>query len=183
MKKVKIVMAFLLILTILIVGCLGNGSEEPTEPEFTMVARSGGPLPAVNGHTEENEETTVDVPFNETFITQATFKLTWTDTNNNGDPESAQDDKFTIEVTPPNGSGEPETKSGTGNTLSLTVDVPQNIEEPVENGVGWIVKITIEPGEGTTAPGFGRFIWYTDTGNDWALTIEYKYLEAVEETT
>ena len=161
-------------------GCLGGGDEGGDTPKTEWVVRGGGNWGPKSGRTEENEETIVTVDFNHTHISGATFKLTWTDTNAPGDPEPAQDDRFTIEVTPPNGSGEPTKKSGTGSSLSLDVSAGQNIEEPVENGKGWRVTITIEPGEGSTGPGPGPLIIYTDSGNDWTLKVEYKFLEEQE---
>ena len=163
-------------------GCLGGGEEGGGSVKTEWVTRSGGRWGPTSGYTGENDETTVNVDFNHTHISQATFKLTWTDTNNNGDPESAQDDKFTIEVTPPNGSGEPTKKSGSGSSLTLEVSAGQNIEEPVQNGAGWMDKITIDPGQGTTAPGFGLVIIYSDSGNDWTLNVEYSYLVEQEIT-
>ncbi len=161
-------------------GCLGGGDEGGDSVKTEWVSRTGGSWGPTSGYTGENDETIVNVDFNHTHISGATFKLTWTDTNNNGDPESAQDDKFTIEVTPPNGSGEPTKKSGSGSSLTVEVSAGQNIEEPVENGKGWKVTITIEPGEGSTAPGLGQFVWFADTGNDWTLKVEYKFLEEQE---
>lgn len=182
MRKLVLVIAVIIVMAAF-AGCLGEDDEKKKEPKITYVAKASGPLPAINGHTSENEETSVDLPFNETYITQVSLKLTWTDTNDAGDPESAEDDTFTIEVIPPNGTGEPERKSGMGNQLVLTFDAPQNVEEPIENGAGWKVKITIDPGEGSTGPGLGIVLIYNDGGNDWTLNMEYKYLQASEETT
>ncbi|UCE73927.1 MAG: hypothetical protein JSV56_13045 [Methanomassiliicoccales archaeon] len=183
--KLKIgLLIILIVFATAISGCLGGGEEDTKEPVITYVVKAGGKDGPYSGYTGENDETTVDINFNHTYIVQATFKLTWTDTNNNGDPESSQDDTFTIEVTPPNGSGEPAKNSGAGSSVTLDIDSAQNLEEPMENSVGWKVKITCEPGEGSSGgPGLGIFIFWADSGNDWTLNVEYKYLQAMEETT
>lgn len=185
MMKLKIgLLIILIVFATAISGCLGGGGEDTKESNITYMMKAGGKDGPYEGYTGENDESTVDINFNHTFITQATFKLTWTDTNNNGDPESSQDDTFTIEVTPPNGSGEPAKTSGAGSSLTLDIDSPQNFEEPVENNVGWNVKITCAPGEGSSGgPGLGILIFWADSGNDWTLNVEYKYLEAIQEST
>ncbi|UCG70704.1 MAG: hypothetical protein JSV09_06735 [Thermoplasmata archaeon] len=183
--KLKIgLLIILIVFTTAISGCLGGEGEGSKETEITYAVMAGGRDGPYEGYTGENDESTVDITFNHTYIVQASFRLTWTDTNNNGDPESAQDDTFTIEVTPPNGSGEPAKNSGAGNSLTLDIDSPQNHEEPMDNGAGWHVKITCDPGQGSSGgPGLGIWIIWTDSGNDWILNVEYKYLQAVEETT
>jgi len=184
MKKKICLLIIITIFMAAFSGCLGGGGEDNKETQIEYVVRSGGTYGPEEGRTEEGQESTLDITLNSTYITQAIFKLTWTDTNNNGDPESAQDDTFTIEVTPPNGSGEPDSNSGAGSSLSLEIDVPQNLEEPTQNDAGWKVKITIQPGQGSSGgPLLGIFIIYSDTGNDWKLNVEYKYLQALEETT
>lgn len=184
MKKKICLLTILIVFTAAFSGCLGGGGEDTKESKIEYVVRSGGTYGPVEGHTNEGEESTVDINLNSTYITEATFRLTWTDTNNNGDPEPGQDDTFTIEVTPPNGSGEPDSNSGAGSSLSLEIDVPQNLEEPTQNDAGWNVKITIAPGSGSSGgPGLGIVIIWADSGNDWTLNVEYKYLQALEETT
>ncbi len=182
MRKWVVLIVTIVIMTVF-AGCLGSGEDNKGEEiKITYVNKSGGAWGPVTGYTSENDETIVNVNFNDSYINEATFKLTWTDLNDAGDPESAQDDQFTIQVTPPNGSGEPQSTTGAGSSLTLTVKSPQNIEEPQDNGKNWVILITIVPGEGTTAPGLGQFIWYADSGNDWTLRVEYKYMEGQEAT-
>lgn len=103
MKKKIGLLIILTVFLVAISGCLGGEAENKETPNVEYVTKTGGIWGPQNGHTEENEETIVDVNFEHQYISEVTFTLTWTDYNNNGDPEPAQDDRFTLEVTPPNG--------------------------------------------------------------------------------
>lgn len=165
-------------------GCLGGeGEGDGGEPEIIYTMKNNGAWGPVSGYTGESEASNIDITFNDSYIAEITLILTWTDTNNNGDPEPAADDTFTMEITGPNGT-EPVKKSGAGNKLEASVKFPQNADEPVENGMGWNVKITCDPGQGSSGgPGLGFFIIYADSGNDWTLNVKYSYLAPMVEGT
>jgi hypothetical protein len=165
-----------------VAGCLGEGDAGGEDEEKVVYQmKNNGAWGPVSGYTGENEVSSVDINFNDTYIAEITLVLTWTDTNNNGDPEPAQDDTFTMEITGPNGT-EPVQKTGAGNKVEASVKFPQIADEPVTNNAGWNVKITCEPGQGSSGgPGLGLFIIYSDSGNDWTLNAEYSYLAPVVE--
>ncbi len=178
-KKLVAIFAVMIAITLL-TGCLGGSGESESEEESanTYNLRTDGTWGPENGHTDEGEETAVDITFNHQFITEVTFTLTWVDMNDHGDEEAASDDVFTVSAAPPNGTEEG--SSGAGGQVQFTVRSGINREEPIENNAGWKVTITIEPGEGTTAPGLGVLVFWEDTGNDWQLSATYSYLVAAE---
>lgn len=178
-KKLLAVLAVIIAFTFF-TGCLGGSSEGESDGETNKEysTRADGVWGPENGHTNEGEDTIVDITFNHQFITEVTFVLTWVDTNDNGDEEAASDDVFTVSAGPPNGTEEG--GSGSGGQLQFTVRSGIHREEPVDNNAGWKLTINIEPGEGTTAPAFGVLVWWEDTGNDWQLSATYSYLVAPE---
>ena len=61
MKKKISLLIFLIIFTVAISGCLGGGGEDSGEPEITYAVKSGGRVGPIEGHTEESDETSLDI--------------------------------------------------------------------------------------------------------------------------
>ncbi len=181
MKKVKIVMAFLLILTILIAGCLGGGeNEEIKPPEYVETKGTTGAEGSQSTDVTYEPETmteTVNLPIPADNITKLSFVITV----NDGTEENSDDGTNPDEV-----SGDLEGAGGYNETLkqgqtpyqdTITIKAQEGQNLPPS----WTLYLNVvcHAGEDQWP---GPYIWRAphDNGFSYNVTLTYVYLTPVE---
>jgi POT family proton-dependent oligopeptide transporter len=119
-------------------------------------------------------------------VLEVTFTLTWTDEADSSPRHNNQPDEFALEVFAPDGrdldADYRYNPSGGSGQVSITVDFEPD-EDPYENGTGeWTVTVLCgECGDQTLwRPSAGVFD-QPDNGNDWDLSVAYRYYQRPEQ--
>jgi POT family proton-dependent oligopeptide transporter len=137
-----------------------------------------------DGYLDEGMETVEKVPIPYDNIDNVIFTLTWTDepdTSGLGSFEN-QPDSFSLEVQTPKGKTEGPKSGENTHENQGSISIKIEYEEPYEHGTGdYNVTITCT-NAGDQEPQINVINLRTeeDPGNNWELTVEYKYYQKKE---
>ena len=155
-----------------------NDNPFPTD-EFSQA--EGDPT-TVTGTGEEGTDATESLSLGQENLISITFVLTWTDEPDRNVLWINQPDSFGLEVSGPNNqSGSaPMVSNGHGQEGKVELTVTVEHEDSYDGlGVGeW--EYTIKCGDcGNQERRRPALIGFTDSGNDWSLSISYNYYQEV----
>jgi len=192
-KSSSAFVALLLIPMVISAGILaGTNTFYRAEEEGTIAASTdwskyeivaGSPI-TMSGYADENTDTLVTGQIKEENLISMNLTLTWTD-----EPDiqygirtyENEPDTFSLRVETPDGSEEregPESNAhGESGEIILTITFDPDVD-PYLNGTGQY-NITVECGDCGDLFTTG-LIGFTDSGNDWDLTIDYDYYKKPE---
>jgi hypothetical protein len=154
-------------------------TEPPVEGEW--VAR--GETTVVTGYSAEGASEPAMHGLDGENVVAANLTLGWND-NDVDEPGPGitpvspknQPDSFRVVATLPDGTQY--TGQGTSDPASRAGEIRVTVPRPAEGNItGWTIDVECTD-SGDVVGTFGR-VWGTDSGNDWALRIEYTFLEWV----
>ncbi len=173
--------AFLLIIEAAVVG-FGGGAEGPEPPARGEWMLRGENM-VVTGYTAEGSSDEAFPDLDHLNLVAANLTLAWND-NDVDEPGPGvtplspknQPDSFRLTVRLPDGTEY--TGQGTSAADSRLGEIRVSVPRPAEGNItGWVIEVECTD-SGDVVGLLGR-TWATDGGNDWALRIEYEFLEWV----
>lgn len=178
MKKVKIVIAFLLTSTILIAGCLGGGENGGDEPvEYVELRGTTGAEGNVETLAQDQPETvteTVDVSIPESNITGINFVIKVEDGDGGTNP-----DEVSGSLDSTGGGDYNETLPKGSTPYSKTIDIKATEDHSLPSS--WTLSITVVcHASNDRWPGPGLWIGTPDNGFSYNVTVTFKYLTPAE---
>jgi hypothetical protein len=129
--------------------------------------------------SDENSESMETVIIDESMVKSITVTLVWSDEPDADALHDNQPDSFTLNVTAPNGTFSDDGPADNGNLEVKLNFAPTSPADPEGTGTYEIEIICGDCGDQTpTGPNpFGRRRTFSDTENDWTLSVEYEYYE------
>ena len=178
MKKVKIVMAFLLILTVFITGCLGGGEDgETNPPEYVEAKGTTGAEGNVETLAQAQPETvteTIDISIPESNITGLDIVVKVADGDDGTNPDEVSG---SLDSTGEGGHNETLPQGNTPYTRTININAQEGRSLPTS----WTLTLTVVCYASTDRwPGPGFWIGTPDNGFSYNVTVTYTYLKLAE---
>jgi len=144
--------------------------RELSESEGMLkLAESSFSLPTVSGHTGEGASSAESVNVADMNITRIQFRLEWSD-------DIGSNDQFSLQVEGPAGQSDNGDDSSGSIVLEIEISDMASATGATDNGTGdWQVTISA-----VDCPGLMPRLPDRDSGNDWVLSVEFHYYEAVQ---